>query len=195
MRYSSLQDQYEREDFQIKPTDNLILAGKTDKDCCNLEVYGKWFYIWCSDEKIGVLREHTHTNKCGLTFLKTYSFKIRHLKKEPVLFLVQPGSEESSFCSHQPTRVCSIHSKPTFTYVSGTLTQAPLSAVQTNSERLVSICPAYVTNQPNSDFAEVPPEVPLSSIVSVMWSRLVGCIWCPQMWTERRKPQREQGPL
>lgn len=32
-------DQYEREDFQIKPSDNLILAGKTEKDCCNLEIY------------------------------------------------------------------------------------------------------------------------------------------------------------
>ncbi|XP_076862614.1 periodic tryptophan protein 1 homolog isoform X2 [Brachyhypopomus gauderio] len=32
-------DQYERGDFQIKPTDNLILAGKADKDCCNLEIY------------------------------------------------------------------------------------------------------------------------------------------------------------
>ncbi|XP_061618807.1 periodic tryptophan protein 1 homolog [Phyllopteryx taeniolatus] len=32
-------DQYERDEFQIKPTDNLILSGKADKDCCNLEIY------------------------------------------------------------------------------------------------------------------------------------------------------------
>ncbi|KAM9328712.1 periodic tryptophan protein 1 homolog [Pholidichthys leucotaenia] len=32
-------DQYEREDFQIKPSDNLILSGKADKDCCNLDIY------------------------------------------------------------------------------------------------------------------------------------------------------------
>ncbi|XP_061662437.1 periodic tryptophan protein 1 homolog [Syngnathoides biaculeatus] len=32
-------DQYDRDDFQIKPTDNLILSGKAEKDCCNLEIY------------------------------------------------------------------------------------------------------------------------------------------------------------
>ncbi|KAK7129615.1 hypothetical protein R3I93_019305 [Phoxinus phoxinus] len=32
-------DQYEREDFQVKASDNLILAGRAEKDCCNLDVY------------------------------------------------------------------------------------------------------------------------------------------------------------
>ncbi|XP_067283046.1 periodic tryptophan protein 1 homolog [Pseudorasbora parva] len=32
-------DQYERDDFQIKSSDNLILSGRAEKDCCNLDVY------------------------------------------------------------------------------------------------------------------------------------------------------------
>ena len=34
-------DQYEKEDFSIRPTDNLLVVGKVHEDYANLEIHGK----------------------------------------------------------------------------------------------------------------------------------------------------------
>ena len=38
--FSQDEDEYEKEDFTIKPTDNLVVLGKVHEDYGNLEIHG-----------------------------------------------------------------------------------------------------------------------------------------------------------
>ena len=40
------------EDFEIRKSDNLLVAGHFDEDICSLNVYGKFFFAYCSTKSI-----------------------------------------------------------------------------------------------------------------------------------------------